>query len=294
MTEVCNTRPADRARAAWLDRMEAAHHNRGHVTVRGADIRYSIWDGPAGRPGILLVHGMHAHMRWWDPIAPYLADDSRVVTFDLSGMGDSAHREQYNSRLHAAEVIAVLKTAGVEGGIIIAHSYGATPAILACLDHPDLFSRMIILDSRISLPGMKPLTGSGQDVVWEKRLYASSMEALSRFRLTPPGPLADPEVLDHVARHSIRQTEGGWTWKFDSQLLRRIDLNMLVDPSRLTVPITYVCGENSTVSTPERMVLNRRYLPRAQFVTLPSAGHHLMIDQPLALVALLRGLLCPQ
>src|SRR4029450_10015 len=32
-----------------------------------------------------------------------------------------------------------------------------------------------------------------------------------------PGPLS-PYVLDHVARRSLRQVEGGWRWKFDRQV----------------------------------------------------------------------------
>lgn len=263
----------------------------GSLMIADARIRYEIWGTPSSPAGVLLVHGMHAHTRWWDPIAASLAEDRRVAAFDFSGMGESGHRPRYDSDLHADEVVAVAEAAGLLGGIVVAHSYGATPTILACLARPDLFSRMVILDSRLSLPGMKPLTGSGPQVRWEKKIYNTFEEALSRFRLTPPGPLADPQVFDHIARHSIQKTEEGWTWKFDSELLRRIDLNRVLDPSELKLPIAYIRGECSNVSTPERMVLNRRYLPGAHYLTLPAAGHHLMIDQPLGLVAMLRGLL---
>jgi pimeloyl-ACP methyl ester carboxylesterase len=278
---------------SWKERAAAAPPIVRSLDVAGVEIRYEIWGHKSALPDIVLVHGMHAHARWWDPVAPYLAEERRVVAFDFSGMGESGHREHYDSQLHAEELRAVTRAAEAAGGIVIAHSYGATPSILASLGTRDLFGEMVILDSRISLPGMKPLTGSGPHVHWEKKLYGTFEEALSRFRLTPPGPFADPEVLNHIAHHSIRQIEGGWTWKFDSQLLRRIDLNTLIDPSELTLPITYIQGECSNVSTPERMMLNRRHLPGARYLTLPAAGHHLMIDQPLALVSMLRGLLAP-
>ena len=276
---------------SWKEKAAAAPPVVRSLDVAGVEIRYEIWGSPSALPAIVLVHGMHAHARWWDPVAPYLAEERRVVAFDFSGMGESGHRERYDSQLHAEEIRAVTHATEAVGGIVIAHSYGATPSILASLRTRDLFSGMVILDSRISLPEMKPLTGSGPHVHWEKKLYGTFEEALSRFRLTPPGPFADPEVLNHIAHHSIRQIEGGWSWKFDSQLLRRIDLNVLIDPSGLTLPIAYIQGECSNVSTPERMVLNRRYFPAARFLVLPAAGHHLMIDQPLALVSMLRGLL---
>jgi pimeloyl-ACP methyl ester carboxylesterase len=279
---------------SWKERAAAAPPVVRSLDVVGVEIRYEIWGQRSALPDIVLVHGMHAHTRWWDPIASYLAEERRVVSFDFSGMGESGHRERYDIQLHADEIRAVTHATEAAGGIVIAHSYGATPSILAGLRSHDLFSKMVILDSRISLPGMEPLTGSGAHVHWEKKIYKTFEEALCRFRLTPSGPLADPEVLNHIAHHSIRQIEGGWTWKFDSQLLRRIDLNMLIDPSELTLPITYIQGECSNVSTPERMMLNRRYLPGARYLTLPAAGHHLMIDQPLALVSMLRGLLAPR
>jgi pimeloyl-ACP methyl ester carboxylesterase len=47
-------------------------------------------DGPRGAPALVLIHGLGASTRWWDPIVGLLAGSCRVVRIDLLGHGRSA------------------------------------------------------------------------------------------------------------------------------------------------------------------------------------------------------------
>ena len=58
------------------------------VEVDECDVMYRLYPSP-GKPGMLLIHGMNAHARWWDFIAPQLLDTYAVAAMDLTGMGDS-------------------------------------------------------------------------------------------------------------------------------------------------------------------------------------------------------------
>ena len=58
------------------------------VEIDDCDVFYQEW-GDSSKPGVLLIHGMNAHSRWWDFIAPLLLDRFHVGAMDLSGMGDS-------------------------------------------------------------------------------------------------------------------------------------------------------------------------------------------------------------
>ena len=78
----------------------------GSVDVEGSDINYLYWSEP-GNPGLLFVHGHNAHSHWWDFIAPSYKDDYQSVALDMSGMGDSDHREEYSADLYAQEIVAV-------------------------------------------------------------------------------------------------------------------------------------------------------------------------------------------
>ena len=97
---------ANESAPKWFVDALAAPVETGRVTVAGASIAYRAW-GEEDRPGIVLVHGGMAHSRWWDHVAPQLAAGCRVVALDLSGHGDSDHREGYSLDLWAEEVLAV-------------------------------------------------------------------------------------------------------------------------------------------------------------------------------------------
>ncbi|MEQ1819104.1 MAG: glycoside hydrolase family 15 protein, partial [Terricaulis sp.] len=51
-----------------------------------------------------------AHANWWRFIAPFFTRDYRVAALDLSGMGDSGKRPEYNATLRADEMRATIES----------------------------------------------------------------------------------------------------------------------------------------------------------------------------------------
>ena len=101
----------------------------GQVEVDECDVVYRTW-GEAGQPPVLLVHGMHAHSRWWDFIAPQLLPDYQVAALDLTGMGDSDYRYDYSSKTFAQEITAVCDAMGFDDSVaLVAHSFGGRMAL---------------------------------------------------------------------------------------------------------------------------------------------------------------------
>ena len=81
------------------------------INVEGGLISYQQW-GDESKPGIVLVHGSGSHSHWWDFIAPLLLEDFQVSAIDLSGMGESHHREDYSPELYAQEILSVAEDSG--------------------------------------------------------------------------------------------------------------------------------------------------------------------------------------
>lgn len=275
----------------WLNQAVSVPFQRHAVDVTGAKIRYLSWAGPKGAPAVVLVHGMFAHAHWWDAVAPFLAHDYNVIALDLSGMGESDCRSAYSMSGHAEEIVAVTRHAGLEGAALIGHSYGGSTAVVASLSSPGMFRQLVILDSRIPFPGAADFGTAGAPVPKYKKTYPTAAKALARFRLIPPGPLADPIILAHIAEHSLREGSGGWSWKFDAAVAASSRDQSLVDTAILDLPVAFVRGEESFVTSEAQMSLTRAVLPGANFVSIPGAGHHLMIDQPVLLTRALQGLL---
>src|SRR5690349_24854381 len=106
----------------WFRRALAVPFEQGEVDVDGAAVRFLAWGEP-GRRGLVFVHGGGAHAHWWTHVAARFHRDFRVVAIDLSGHGDSGHREEYGLEQWTDEVVAVARAAEVDGpAVVVGHS----------------------------------------------------------------------------------------------------------------------------------------------------------------------------
>lgn len=265
--------------------------------VTGARAHYVRW-GEAGRQGLLLIHGGAAHAHWWDFVAPFLSDAFDVSALDLFGMGQSEHLPAYSATLFAEEVLAVCDHWGKSRDVIlVAHSFGAMPAIKAASLAPERFAGLVIMDSAILLPAfMAAQRELGSSSPFGRgRIYPDRELALSRFRLVPPQACAHPMMLRHLAEHGLEQHEGGWRWRFDPEFITKTDYEAVhrLVPA-LSVPCVFLHGECSALFPPEQVQELPEVLgPRVPIRALPGAGHHMMLDRPMEVVANLRQLLVP-
>jgi pimeloyl-ACP methyl ester carboxylesterase len=282
----------------WLRRALAEEARCGSVEVDGATIAWREWgEGGGDRQPLLLVHGFRAHGRWWDPIGPMLAEDRRVVAIDLGGMGDSGRRPSYSRAGFAREIVAVIAAAGLDRPAIAAHSFGGTVALLACALAPDAIGRLIFVDSYLELlDDERGIAGEeeedAEDAAETGALFPTREAAMRRFRLQPANGWPDPHILVHVARESVLETEEGCRWKFDGRIVATLAAEKLAPPEGIAVPLDLIFGELSTLVPRDRAMLLREMLPGCgDPVGIPWAHHHILLEQPLALVAALRGLL---
>lgn len=267
------------------------------VVVDGVPIRYRLWDSaPAQAPALLFLHGFRAHSRWWDHIVPFFTDHYRVATMDFGGLGDSGWRDRYTMRSFAREVLAVIADAGLAPVTIVAHSFGGSPAASASLLEPGAIRRAIIIDTRMILDGVpdpQSIELRAFNANAQKRIYKDLDEVRGRYRLIPSSGTVDQDIIDHIALHSARQVEEGWTWKFDPSF----DPQISDDPDRLvprgvSVPVDYIYGDRSGVVTPALAELIVSLMSNCGApIEIPNSDHHVLLEQPVALIAVLRALI---
>jgi len=284
---------AEQLKPEWLQ-WALQRPGRSHfVHTNGARLHFLSWNFEAiDKPTLLFVHGFRGHAHWWDFIAPFFSADFRVVALDLSGMGDSEHRQNYEATTLACDVIAIADLLGPAPVIAIGHSYGGSRVLRACAERPELFARLLIIDSYVIFEGEAPPLEPPR--IRGEREYPDLQSALARFRLLPTQPDALPCLVRHVAEHSLRRTNSGVRWKFDTKLppggARETDGGQML--SKVTCQVDYLCGESSVVVSAERAQRIVDTLPRCNGpVVVPSGHHHLMFDQPIALISTLRALL---
>ncbi|CAE7149359.1 yugF [Symbiodinium necroappetens] len=265
------------------------------VEVDECDVVYRFYPNP-GKRGMLLIHGMHAHSHWWDFIAPQLLDEYEIAAMDLTGMGDSDYRYEYNANLYAEEIKAVLDDAGFDNQcFVVAHSFGGYMAVRAANQYPDRFAALILIDSGIRSPEDPPPDHSMMNV--RAKVYPDKENALMRFRLQPPQSCENEYILQYIARNSLMPVEGGgYAWKFDEDFYTAMkDIERQPeDYQNLTVKLGLIYGEDSELFSLNTLAYMRELVPQDfPAVGIEKAQHHVFLDQPLAFVETLRDM-CKQ
>ena len=287
---------------AWFARALAEPVEQASVTVAGAAVRYLAW-GARDAPTLVLVHGGAAHAQWWAPLAPLFTDRFRVVALDLSGHGDSDRRDAYVVSTWAEEVLAVAADAGGSGRpVVVGHSMGGFVAIATAAMHGSELDGAVVIDAPVRRPDPETIEGVSGGMFRAPKVYASVEEGMGHFHLVPPQPCENGWLLAHIARHSLRPVEGGFSWKFDPGVFTRRS-----GPSRLSeygpllaraaCRVAIVNGADSTIVNEDMRAYMAELLagsPAAvagvPFVEVPEAQHHVLLDQPLALVTALRAI----
>lgn len=279
----------------WFRRALATPFEDGTVEVEGATVHFLAWGRP-GRRGLVFVHGGGAHAHWWTHVAATFARDFRVVAVDLSGHGDSGHRETYALEQWTHEVMAAADAGRIGGHpVVVGHSMGGFVTIATAALHSDALAGVVVCDSPVTEPDPEIASFRLQEAFGRPRTYPSVDDALGRFRTVPAQDHYLDFVMDHVGRRSMRAVDDGWQWKFDrrifaqfSQGMRSIALPYL---SSISCRFALLRSENGLVTEDIGLSMYDKLGRVAPVIELPEAGHHAMLDQPLILLTALRTLL---
>jgi pimeloyl-ACP methyl ester carboxylesterase len=274
---------------AWFSSALATVPEERETTCEGTSIAYRAWGDPADR-NIVLVHGGAAHSRWWDHIAPLLARGWRVVALDLSGHGDSGRRERYSLDAWAREVLAVVTDAGTPASaVVIGHSMGGLVTLRLATLAGSQIAGAVAIDSPIRDMAPEDRAARQHRAFGPLRVYPSPEAVIARFRPIPDQPVLG-WIAEHVAATSIRPADGGWTWKFDPQVFDRDHLTPEL-LTRLDCRVALFRAEHGLVTPQQGEAIYDRLGRIAPLIEIPVAGHHIMLDEPVALAAALRTLL---
>lgn len=263
------------------------------VDVDGVALHALGWSlGERTRPALVFVHGHRAHAHWWDWIAPFFADTHRVLALDLSGMGDSAHRDHYDRDTGARDIAGLIEALDLGPATVVGHSNGGLRTLGACALAPQRIARAVVIDS-YAVFADRPHPGDPPRLRGD-RVHADLDAALSRHRLLPEQPVQATWALDHVARHALRPVAGGWRWKFDPAMpsgpSHEWPAEQLLPAVRCPVHVFH--GGASVIVDAALAQRTTRLLPQGRGpVVIPDGHHHLMFDQPIALIAALQAAL---
>ncbi|MCB1693683.1 MAG: alpha/beta hydrolase [Pseudomonadales bacterium] len=276
----------------WFWNAVETEPESGEIEVDDCDINYLTWSG-AGNPGLLFVHGHNAHAHWWDFIAPFFKDDFQTAALDLSGMGDSGHRDAYDSDTYAREIVAVAdELAMPQDTSVVAHSFGGMMALRAFANNPERFKGLVLVDSGVRHPDEVRDRDREPQRLAQAKVYPDREVAISRFRLQPPQQCENDYIVNHIARHSV-EYDDGWVWKFDPEQGIRMNRSgdLEADLKGIAARVALIYGEQSESFSAKSAEYMKELQPALEVIPIADAQHHLFLDQPLSFIETLKSLL---
>jgi pimeloyl-ACP methyl ester carboxylesterase len=245
--------------------------------------------GGEGRAPLLFLHGGSAHAHWWDFVAPAFTDRFHVLALDQRGHGDSGWPSewQYGSRHYAADLNQIIGKWGLGVPVLVGHSMGGHNVLVYAAAHCSAVRAIVAIDTP---PDYTERSVQFLRSVADKpaRRYASLDEAIANFRLLPRETLATPEVLNHVARFTFKRLpDGAWVHKIDRRTMVREPLDTWDSLKRIDCPALIVKMTRSFLLDLEVARRMAAAMPRGRVAEIGDAYHHVMLDNPGALIAVL-------
>ena len=112
---------------------------RNNVTISGR-----------GHIPMIFAHGFGCDQHMWRFVAPAFEDDYRVILFDHVGAGQSDlllyDRITYSSLAgYAGDVLEICQELDVRDGIFVGHSVSAMIGVLAAIQAPERFAKLVLI-----------------------------------------------------------------------------------------------------------------------------------------------------
>ena len=242
-------------------------------------------------PALIALHGNSANAWWWRPIAEALGEGGpRLIALDQRGHGDSewVRPPAYAPNHYAADLDRLIADLAIDRPIVVGHSMGGMSALAFGVEYPRRAAAIVVIDSAI--------TSTDRRNRFLRRLqslpvvnYPDLETALARFRLMPREGDIAPQILAEIARRSLTSAaDGRWSMKFDRESFFGSDgIDVAAAIARVEVPILLIRAAESRIMMAEAAERAVASNPKARLVTIPNAHHHVILERPAEVAAVL-------
>lgn len=254
--------------------------------------------GGAGRPPLVILHGLLGSSRNWQTAGADLAGAPgsppdrgfHVCAPDLRNHGRSPHAPEMDYAAMMEDVLGWLDAQGLDSVTLLGHSLGGKVAMTLACRHPGRVARLIVVD--IAPKDYRSEAHRAEFAAMnELRLdtLTSRAEAERRFEARVP----DWAMRKFLATNLERTADGRWRWQINlpalTAALPALEKNPLAVNEHYAGPALFVTGGKSRYVRPEDHATIRGHFPAAQIETIAAAGHNPHIEAREEFVRLVAG-----
>ncbi len=243
---------------------------------------------------IVLLHGGGANAHWWDHIARPLAAkfqrEATIYALDFRGHGDSEFPNRHEVGAFGIDLESLLSWLSREDVILIGHSMGAAVA----LDHASRFPAtrgLVLVD--LARGRSKGSRRRARLALAFRRTYPSRADAIARYQFLPESSRAAESLRQAIAEHSVKEEpDGRFGYKFDPAWFG-LPSSEPPNLSQVFCPTLLIRGEESNLISDASAAEFISQIQNGRTLSLPEAGHHVMLDQPEAFLEEVGAVLPP-
>lgn len=254
--------------------------------INDITIHYRVVGAVTEKPVLVFINALGTDFRIWRDVVLNLAGDYVMVLYDKRGHGLSdIGQVPYSIEDHASDLAGLLERLAVKQAIIYGLSIGGLIAQSLYRLRPDLVRALV-------LSGTAPKIGTAE--MWDARIAAveaHGIEAIADGVLerwfTPA--FRRPENVAYAGYRNmlVRQPVAGYAGTCAA--IRDADYTDAA--GKIAVPVLCIAGDQDGSTPPDLVRSTAQLIPGARFEIIRDAGHIPCVEQPEALLALLRGFL---
>lgn len=255
--------------------------------------RHSVRVMGLGKPPMLLCNGFGCSQRIWHYLTTALAAHYQVIVFDYVGSGESdlsAYSSQKYASLadYAQDVVEICEALDLREAILVGHSVGATIGMLAAIQAPQYFAKVVLL-----APSPYYLNEPGYYGGFERadmlQVLASMQDDYQGWTIAFADLLMGPTTMA-----SLGEELANFFCETDSTIARQFAQVAFLSDNRADVGQlrlrTLVVQCTDDVAGPAEVgAYLLQHLPQGELVTLSTSGHCPHLSAPLETLAAIRA-----
>ncbi len=235
--------------------------------------------GGAGKPPLILLHGMLGSSRNWQTTGRELASQFHVFALDARNHGRSPHAPEMDYPAMADDLFAWMDAQGLEKASLVGHSMGGKTAMLAACRHPERVEQLVVVDV------------APKDYAWAA--HRVEFAALNELNLADISSRREAEMrfearvqdlgMRKFLATNLERTDAGWRWVVNLPVLTAalpvLEKNSLAPGDRYDGPVLFIAGGKSKYVQPADHETIRCHFPSARIEVIAGSGHNPHMDR---------------
>ena len=234
----------------------------------------------SGTP-LVLAHGLGGSTELWKHVAGPLAEDFRVVMYDLRGSGRSeVPPGPYTLGQLVADLDGLIEALGLGRALLMGHSISGSLVLAYTAAHPGKVLGVAGVGAPSEIPdaGREGLRARAATV--ESQGMAAVAETVATNGMAPSFREAHPDEF----RAFIRLIESNDPNGYGALCRVVADLDITGELARIQAPVLLVAGDRDAVAPPAATEKTAAAIPNARYVQVEDCAHILPWENPAALL----------